>query len=80
MATEQVTKTTDAIARGENGSEATLSVENYEGEDVAIHLRTYEDEGGIPAASVYLSPVDAVIHAERLIAAAREITTQPKED
>lgn len=57
-----------------NEAEIDLNVEAYEGETVAIHVRNAgSDEMTDPACSMYLSPVDAVIHAERIIAAARSL-------
>jgi hypothetical protein len=57
-----------------NEAEVDVVVEDYEGEEVAIHVRdSNADEGVSPWLSMYLSPVDAAIHAERIIAAARSL-------
>jgi hypothetical protein len=77
MQTEQVTRASEALFDGGNSEEITLQTEAYEG-SVAVHSRrANEEEEDFPALSVYLSPVDAVIHAERIIEAARQAVKDP---
>lgn len=56
-----------------NGTEAELEVvvEPYE-DQVAVHFRDSAADGSTePALSLYLDPVDAAVHAERVLSAAR---------
>lgn len=76
---QQVTKL-EAIVRGENAATATLAVEVYEGQEVAIHLKVEGEDAVSPTASLYLSPIDAAIHAERIIAAARAVVNGGSND
>ena len=73
---EQAIRTDEAIFNGDNAVEAELHAEAYEG-TVAVHVRKRDDEDGFPALSLYLSPVDAAILAERAIAAARHAVKDP---
>lgn len=76
MQTEQVTRASGAQFDGENPEEITIQVEAYEG-SVAVHTCKPTDDEGFPAFSVWLSPVDAVIHAERITEAARLAVKDP---
>lgn len=74
--TEQVTRVSEALFDGANAEEITIQAEAYEGQ-IAVHVRKQADDEGFPALSLYLSPVDAVIHAERIIEAARLAVKDP---
>lgn len=80
MSTEQLTRVDGDLDALVNSEAATvdLSVEAYEGK-VAIHT-VDADQDSVhvdPIVSLRLSPVDAAVHAERILAAARKALADP---
>lgn len=73
---ELAVSTDEAMFEGDDYVEAQLQTEAYEGK-VALHIRKRDDEDGYPAASLYVPIVDAVVFAERILAAARQAVADP---
>lgn len=72
----QTIRVSEALFEDGTAEEITVQTEAYEG-SVAIHVHKVVDTEGFPTLSAYLSPVDAVIYAERIIEAARLAIKDP---
>lgn len=67
--TEQATQIRELIVGGDDVGPARIVV-TRDGDDVVVEAHPQSDTQ--PSLALYLSPIDAAIHAERVSAAARE--------
>ncbi len=76
VATDQSIEVNSAWFAGDDAPDVTVKTEAYDG-DVALHVTKPSDDAGFPSASLYLSPVDAAVLAERLTQASRKAVEDP---